>query len=90
MPLFIGGAELNVATVLAKWNVPTKYCTVLPNNYLAEEIINNIQQKNIDTTSIKIYGDRIGTYYLPQVNDLKNMGVIYDINYPSFSTLKKE
>jgi 2-dehydro-3-deoxygluconokinase len=89
MPIFIGGAELNVATALAKWNVPSKYCTALPNNYLAQEISNHLQQKNIDTTAIQICGERIGTYYLPQGTDLKNAGVIYDRAYSSFSTLKK-
>jgi 2-dehydro-3-deoxygluconokinase len=89
MPIFIGGAELNVATALAKWNVPSKYCTALPNNYLTQEIINHLQQKNIDTTATQICGERIGTYYLPQGTDLKNAGVIYDRAYSSFSTLKK-
>jgi 2-dehydro-3-deoxygluconokinase len=89
MPVFIGGAELNVATALSLWNVPTKYCTALPNNYLADEIISDIQHKKIDTSAIKICGDRIGTYYLPQGSDLKNAGVIYDRAYSSFSTLQK-
>ena len=61
MPVFIGSAELNVATALAKWNLPSKYCTVLPNNYLSEQIIHHLQQKNIDTSSIQLFGERIGT-----------------------------
>jgi 2-dehydro-3-deoxygluconokinase len=89
MPIFIGGAELNVATALAKWNVASKYCTALPDNYLTQQIIDYLQQKNIDTTAIQICGERIGTYYLPQGTDLKNAGVIYDRAYSSFSTLKK-
>jgi 2-dehydro-3-deoxygluconokinase len=89
MPIFIGGAELNVATALAKWNVLSKYCTALPDNYLTQEIINHLQQKNIEITAIQICGERIGTYYLPQGTDLKNVGVIYDRAYSSFSTLKK-
>jgi 2-dehydro-3-deoxygluconokinase len=89
MPVFIGGAELNVATALAKWNIPTKYCTALPSNYLSEEIILHLQQKNIDTTPLQFCGERIGTYYLPQGKDLKNAGVIYDRAYSSFSTLQK-
>jgi 2-dehydro-3-deoxygluconokinase len=54
MPIFIGGAELNVATALAKWNMPSKYCTALPDNYLSQQIILHLQQKNIDTTPIHI------------------------------------
>ncbi|MDB5201087.1 MAG: sugar kinase [Ferruginibacter sp.] len=88
MPVFIGGAELNVATALALWHIPVKYCTALPENYLAEEIIDHIGQKNIDTSSIYFSGERIGSYYLPQGKDLKNNAVIYDRNYSSFSQLK--
>ncbi|MGZ3821150.1 MAG: sugar kinase, partial [Mucilaginibacter sp.] len=29
LPFYIGGAELNVATALARWELPSKYCTVL-------------------------------------------------------------
>jgi hypothetical protein len=32
LPFYIGGAELNVATALALWELPSKYCTVLPKN----------------------------------------------------------
>src|SRR5437868_6914324 len=78
MPTYVGGAELNVATALAKWNVPVKYFTALPDNYLSEKIRREIAEKNIDTSAIKFSGNRIGIYYLPQGADLKNAGVIYD------------
>lgn len=88
MPVYIGGAELNVATALAKWNIPVGYVTALPDNYLSKEICEDIISKNIDTSSIKYSGSRIGTYYLPQGADLKNAGVIYDRAYSSFSELQ--
>jgi 2-dehydro-3-deoxygluconokinase len=88
MPVFIGGAELNVATALAKWNVPVKYGTALPDHYLTDEIIKELQSKKIDADSIIKSGNRIGTYYLPQGADLKNAGVIYDRAHSSFSHLK--
>jgi len=79
IPVYIGGAELNVATALTKWNSPSKYCTALPGNYLSEEIIAELNSKGIDTSSVHRSGERIGTYYLPQGTDLKNAGVIYSI-----------
>jgi len=88
MPVFIGGAELNVATALAQWNVPVKYCTALPDHYLAKEIVADITSKNINTNDIHFSGSRIGTYYLPQGADLKNAGVIYDRAYSSFWELQ--
>ncbi|RYY49440.1 MAG: sugar kinase [Chitinophagaceae bacterium] len=87
MPMFIGGAELNVATALALWNTPTRYITALPKNYLAEEIVEFVSGKNIDSSFIQYCGERIGSYYLPQGTDLKNNAVIYDRNYSAFSTI---
>ena len=47
IPVFIGGAELNTATALAKWTIPVAYCTVLPDNYLSKEICDELGKRNI-------------------------------------------
>lgn len=88
MPVFIGGAELNTATALAKWKLPVSYCTALPDHFLSKEIIESISAKGIETNKIQLRGNRIGTYYLPQGADLKNAGVLYDRAYSSFWELK--
>ncbi len=88
MPVFVGGAELNVATALTRWQVPSRYCTALPDHYLSTEIVTEIQEKGIDTSAVYFAGNRIGVYYLPQGADLKNAGVIYDRAYSSFADLK--
>lgn len=88
IPVYLGGAELNVATALANWNVPVTYCTALPANYLSEDIKQTLQNKGIDTAHIHSSGNRIGTYYLPQGADLKSAGVIYDRAHSSFSELQ--
>src|ERR1700759_3070005 len=88
MPVYIGGAELNVATALAKWNAPVGYCTAMPEHYLSKEIIQYLQQKNIDTTPIRFSGKRLGIYFLPHGADLKHAGVIYDRAYSSFAELQ--
>ena len=87
MPVFVGGAELNVATALANWGIPVKYSTVLPINSLADDIINYVDSKGIDGSGIVRFGQRVGSYYLPQGTDLKNAGVIYDRAHSSFSEL---
>jgi 2-dehydro-3-deoxygluconokinase len=47
MPVFVGGAELNVATALATWGLPVKYCTALPDNIaLVGKIIEDICYHN--------------------------------------------
>ncbi len=88
MPVYTGGAELNVAAALAKWNMPVSYFTALPDNYLSHEICNDLTQRNIDINNIHFSGDRIGIYFLPQGADLKHTGVIYDRSHSSFAALK--
>ncbi|SIT31712.1 2-dehydro-3-deoxygluconokinase [Filimonas lacunae] len=88
LPVFVGGAELNVAQALAGWQVPVQYCTALPQNYLSQEICDLISEKHVDMSRVHFSGERIGTYYLPQGADLKNAGVIYDRAYSSFASLK--
>ncbi|HEX5150729.1 MAG TPA: sugar kinase [Parafilimonas sp.] len=88
MPVYLGGAELNVATALAKWGIPVKYFSVLPDNYLSKEICEELRTKNIDVSPIEFSGSRIGIYILAQGTDLKHTGVIYDRAHSSFSELK--
>ncbi len=88
MPVYIGGAELNVASALSKWDIPVCYCTAMPDNYLSKEITKELHRKNIDTASIHFSGNRIGIYFLVQGTDLKHDGVIYDRDHSSFAELK--
>jgi 2-dehydro-3-deoxygluconokinase len=88
LPFYIGGAELNVATALALWNIPSAYFTALPENFLGEEIMGYMENCAIDTSRIFHGGERIGIYYLPKGKDLKNAGVIYDRAHSAFATLQ--
>jgi 2-dehydro-3-deoxygluconokinase len=83
----VGGAEANVATALAGWNVPVKYCTVLPDNFMSRHMIQYLEYKGIYTSSILFAGKRIGIYYLERGSDLKG-SVVYDREHSSFSELK--
>lgn len=88
LPIYVGGAELNVATALALWDIPSAYFTALPKNFMAEQIIGYMDNCKIDTSRIYHGGDRIGLYYLPKGKDLKNAGVIYDRANSAFAALK--
>lgn len=87
MLLYVGGAEANVATALAGWNVPVKYCTALPDNFMSRHVLHYLEYKGIYTSSILFNGTRIGVYYLERGADLKG-SVIYDRDHSSFSGLK--
>ncbi len=88
MPTYVGGAELNVATALAKWEIPVKYVSAIPDHSLSYDLLSYLGGKNIDMSSMLLSGNRIGLYFLPQGSDLKNAGVIYDRAYSSFSELQ--
>ncbi len=88
MPVFMGGAELNVATALARWEKPVKYFTALPDNIIARDIKDFLEQKNIDTSPVIYSGERIGIYYLQKGADMKSSENVFDRKYSSFSTLE--
>ncbi|WP_316835195.1 sugar kinase [Pedobacter nutrimenti] len=87
LPFYVGGAELNVATALALWELPSAYLTALPENSLSEQLVGYVQGLGIDTSPIQYHGERVGLYYLHKGKDMKNAGVIYDRAHSSFATL---
>jgi len=86
--LYVGGAEANTATALAGWNIPVKYCTVLPDNFMSKYVTDYLEYKGIYTSSVIFAGDRIGVYYLDRGADLKS-SVVYDREHSSFANLKR-
>jgi 2-dehydro-3-deoxygluconokinase len=87
MPVYVGGAEANVASALARWGLPVVYGTAMPDHYLSREIENYLQGLGV-RPSVVWTGARLGTYYLPQGSDLQHAGVIYDRAYSSFAGLE--
>ena len=88
LPFYVGGAEANVATALARWDTPSAYFTALPDNAMTRQLSAYLTSIGIDTTRIMYQGERLGLYYLPKGKDLKNAGVIYDRAHSSFSGLQ--
>jgi 2-dehydro-3-deoxygluconokinase len=88
LPFYVGGAELNVATALALWDVPSKYFTALPKNGLSEQIIGYLNKKNIDTSPVYSHGNRLGLYFLTKGKDLKHDALIYDRANSAFADLQ--
>ena len=88
LPFYVGGAEANVATALAQWDLPSAYLTALPQNFLSEQLVGYLQSRGVQTDATVYQGERIGLYYLPKGKDLKNAGVIYDRAHSAFADLK--
>ncbi len=88
LPVYVVGAELNVANSLSLWGLPAKYFTALPENDLTAQIVSSLQDKGIDTSSIFYGGNRVGLYYLTELKDIKNNALVYDRANSSFAGLK--
>ena len=88
LPFYVGGAEANVATALARWDTPSAYFTALPDNAMSHQLADYLGSIGIDVSRIVYQGERLGLYYLPKGKDLKNAGVIYDRAHSSFAGLQ--
>ena len=88
LPVFVGGAELNVASALALWNIPSRYFTALPENGMSAPVIAHLESKGIDISQILYHGNRIGLYFLTQGQDLKHDALIYDRAHSAFAALQ--
>lgn len=88
LDVYIGGAEMNVASALAKWRVPVSYCTAVPDNFLSTQLIQKIKAQDIDTSGIIYHGNKLGLYYLLKEKDIQHTAIIYDRTHSSFSTVQ--
>ncbi len=88
LPFYVGGAELNVATALALWGLPSKYFTAMPDNGLSAQLVKFLEDKDIDTSGIVNCGERIGLYYLTRGQDLKHNALVYDRANSGFASIK--
>ena len=88
MAVYLGGAELNVATALARWGVPVSYCTAMPDHFLSRDLMLELKRRNLNIDTIRLSGERLGSYYVAQGKDVRNRSVIYDREHSSFGGLK--
>lgn len=86
--LFPGGSEANVSASLGQWNIPCAYVSCVPDNALAGNALQTLQELGVNTTKTVVQGSRLGLYFLLSANGLTSGEVVYDRKYSSFSTLK--
>ncbi|SDH80345.1 2-dehydro-3-deoxygluconokinase [Chryseobacterium taeanense] len=84
MKTFVGGAEYNVASALSQWQNPVKLLSALPENFIGNQLENQLKNKGIEVLAEKNTG-RIGTFYLSSDGDMQNASVVYD-RFPSVFT----
>lgn len=84
LKVYVGGAEYNVAYALGQWKNPVKLLSVLPENFIGNQLELQLKNKGIEVLAEKNKG-RIGTFYLSSDSDMQNTSVIYD-RFPSVFT----
>lgn len=90
LKIYPGGSEANVAVGLGQMGDKVQFFSAFPDNALATEIKETMQNLSVDCSKSLTSGDRIGSYFLLSANGLSNGEVIYDRKYSSFSMLQKE
>jgi 2-dehydro-3-deoxygluconokinase len=73
-----GGAEANVAVMIAQLGGSAEFVTRLPANEIAQRAIDELRGLGVGTTRIVRGGERIGVYYLEQGASQRAGKVIYD------------
>ena len=73
-----GGAEANVAVMIAQLGGSADYVTRLPANDIAQRAINELRGLGVGTSRIVRAGGRIGVYYLEHGASQRPGKVIYD------------
>ncbi len=82
-----GGSEVNVAIALSLLGTKCGFITKLPDNILAEKIIQFLQKFSVDTSYIVYGGNRLGLYWTETGKNVRPSQVIYDREGSSFSTM---
>lgn len=87
LEMTFGGAEANVAVVLASLGDEATFVTRLPQNDIADACVQELRGFDVDTKSILRGGDRIGVYYLESGAAQRASTVTYDRSGSAFATI---
>lgn len=80
-----GGSESNVAIALSNLGLKTAFITSLPDNALADIVIQYLRQHGVDTSHINRTDNRVGLYWTETGIGPRNSFVIYDRENSAFS-----
>lgn len=80
-----GGAEANVAVVIAQLGGTADFITRLPQNEIAQRAVEELRGLGVGVGGIVRGGERIGVYYLEQGASQRAGRVIYDRAHSAFA-----
>ena len=80
-----GGGEANVAVSLANFKMDAEYLTVLPDNAIGDECVNELRRFGVGTSRILRGKGRMGIYYLECGANQRPSKVVYDREYSAIA-----
>lgn len=86
---YYGGSEPNVAIGLSGLGHKTQLLSAVPNNQLGQGAMANLRHYGVDTSLVKMTGERMGVYYVESGAGNRATSVLYDRKYSSISELKE-
>ncbi len=78
LDVWIGGAEANVATQLARLGHDVGMATIVPDNDLGRAAVTTLRGHGVDTAAIQIGGERIGLYFATAGAGTRASEIVYD------------
>jgi 2-dehydro-3-deoxygluconokinase len=88
--VWVGGAEANVATALARLGHDVAFASAVPDNDLGDSAISTLRGHGIDTSFIQRRGERMGLYFVTTGAGMRATEVVYDRAHSSFTETPAE
>ncbi|MEH3123567.1 MAG: sugar kinase [Sphingomonas phyllosphaerae] len=85
LDVWIGGAEANVVTQLARLEHDVGMATIVPDNDLGRAAVTALRGHGVDTAAIQTGGERMGLYFVTAGAGSRASEVIYDRAGSSFA-----
>ena len=85
-----GGAEANVAVVIAQLGGSAEFVTRLPTNEIAQRALDQLRSLGVGVRYVKRGGDRLGVYYLEQGASQRAGKVVYDRAHSAIAEMAAE
>jgi 2-dehydro-3-deoxygluconokinase len=85
-----GGGEANVAVSIANFGLDVSFVTALPDNTIGNAAIRYLKSREVDTSLIRLQGDRIGIYFLESGANQRPSNVVYDRGNSSISVAQAD
>jgi 2-dehydro-3-deoxygluconokinase len=80
------GAEINAAVAAARWGLPSRFVTALPENPWAEIVAGRLRQARVELVAHPVRASRLGVYFVEHGFGSRPAQVVYDRTDSAFAT----